>query len=226
MITTPTTDRGRATVGRILDAACELFTRQGVHATTLDDIGIAAGVGRGQLYHFFADKADIVADMASRQVQRVLDEVRSAITDMSTAEDVQRFCDELVSHHSEPDAVIRCPMGALIHQLTDSDEAARAALKAGFAQWETLLAEGLRRVADNGGLIPGADPPVMAVGLLAAYQGGLLLAEPDLDQHFSGARSRSFDIRQSQTVNPVKTRQLDRPHLHALLRESSIPVLY
>jgi AcrR family transcriptional regulator len=177
VITTPTTDRGRATVGRILDAACELFTRQGVHATTLDDIGIAAGVGRGQLYHFFADKADIVADMASRQVQRVLDEVRSAITDMSTAEDVQRFCDELVSHHSEPDAVIRCPMGALIHQLTDSDEAARAALKAGFAQWETLLAEGLRRVADNGGLIPGADPPVMAVGLLAAYQGGLLLAE-------------------------------------------------
>lgn len=65
----------------------------------------------------------------------------------------------------------------MIHQLTDSDEAARAALKAGFAQWETLLAEGLRRVADNGGLIPGADPPVMAVGLLAAYQGGLLLAE-------------------------------------------------
>lgn len=162
---------------RIIDAACELFTRQGVHATTLDDIGAVAGVGRGQLYHFFADKADIVADMVSRQVQRVIDEIQLAVADMSTAEDVQRFCDELVSYHTDPDVAIRCPMGALIHQLTETDEAAKAALKAGFARWEALLAKGLQRVADNGGLIVGTDPAVMAVGLLAAYQGGLLLAE-------------------------------------------------
>ena len=50
-------------------------------------------------------------------------------------------------------------------------------LKAGFTQWEALLADGLRRVADSGGLMPGTDPAVLAGGLLAAYQGGMLLAD-------------------------------------------------
>ena len=175
MITRPTTDRGRATVARVLDAACALFAEKGVRATTLDEIGAAAGVGRGQLYHFFAGKADLVADVVGLQVERIVDPIRPAVDAMSTADDVRNFCEAIISLHDSSEK-IRCPLGSLVPQL-DDDNTAREVLKAGFTQWEALLADGLRRVADSGGLISGADPAVVAGGLLAAYQGGLLLAD-------------------------------------------------
>jgi TetR/AcrR family transcriptional repressor of nem operon len=175
MITRPTTDRGRATVARVLDAACALFAEKGVRATTLDEIGAAAGVGRGQLYHFFAGKADLVADVVGLQVERIVDPIRPAVDAMSTADDVRNFCEAIISLHDSSEK-IRCPLGSLVPQL-DDDNTAREVLKAGFTQWEALLADGLRRVADSGGLISGADPAVVAGGLLAAYQGGMLLAD-------------------------------------------------
>jgi TetR/AcrR family transcriptional repressor of nem operon len=176
MITRPTTDRGRATVARVLDAACALFAEKGVRATTLDEIGAAAGVGRGQLYHFFADKADLVADVVGLQVERIVGSVRAAVDVMSTADDVRNFCEAIIRLHDSSEK-IRCPLGSLAPQLDDDNAAAREVLKAGFTQWEALLADGLRRVSDSGGLISGADPAVLAGGLLAAYQGGMLLAD-------------------------------------------------
>jgi TetR/AcrR family transcriptional regulator, transcriptional repressor for nem operon len=177
VITEPTTDRGRATVNRVLDAACELFARQGVRATTLDEIGAAAGVGRGQLYHFFADKADLVADVVASQVERVIASIQPSFDAMSTAADVRAWCREAVKVYESSTDPIRCPIGSLVHELDRDSGPAREALKAGFARWETLFAEGLRRVADNGGLTAGTDPSLLAGGLLAAYQGGVLLAD-------------------------------------------------
>jgi len=176
MITPPTTDRGRATVARVLDSACALFAEKGIRTTTLDEIGAAAGVGRGQLYHFFADKADLVADVVALQVERIVGSIRPAVDAMSSADDVRNFCEAVIRLHDTSEK-IRCPLGSLVPQLDDNNAAAREVLKAGFTQWEALLADGLRRVADGGGLISGADPAMMAGGLLAAYQGGMLLAD-------------------------------------------------
>lgn len=177
MITKPTTDRGRATVTRVLEAACVLFAKQGVRATTLDEIGAAAGVGRGQLYHFFADKADLVADVVALQVERVIASMQPSFDAMSTAADVRAWCDDAVRSYASSNDPIRCPIGSLVHELDQDEGPARDALKAGFARWEALFARGLQRVADNGGLIAGADPKLLAHGLLAAYQGGVLLAD-------------------------------------------------
>jgi len=172
----PTTDRGRATVARILDSACDLFGAQGVRTTTLDEIGAAAGVGRSQLYHFFVDKSDLVAEVVAYQVERVVAGLAPFLESMSTPADVQAWCDEVVAFHAASAPSIRCPIGSLVHQLGESDTAARHALLSGFQRWEELLARGLRRVADNGGLTESSDADTLASAMLAAYQGGVLLA--------------------------------------------------
>jgi TetR/AcrR family transcriptional repressor of nem operon len=177
VITKPATDRGRATVGRVLEAACVLFARQGVRATTLDEIGAAAGVGRGQLYHFFADKADLVADVVGFQVERVISSIQPSFDAMSTADDVRAWCEDAVRQHASSTDPIRCPIGSLVYELDADAGAARAALKAGFARWERIFTQGLLRVADNSELLAGTDPSMLAAALLAAYQGGMLLAD-------------------------------------------------
>jgi TetR/AcrR family transcriptional regulator, transcriptional repressor for nem operon len=171
----PTTDRGRATVGRVLEAACDLFNAQGIRSTSLDEIGTVAGVGRGQLYHFFVDKADLVAEVVTFQVERVIAELQPTMEAMSTSADVRAWCEAVVQSYTAPSGPIRCPLGSLINQLGDEDQGARSALQAGFARWEQLLEAGLRRVAETGGLRAGVDAEDLAAALLAAYQGGVLL---------------------------------------------------
>ena len=49
-------ERRAATRGAILQAAGELFSRQGFAATTVDEIAAAAGVAKGAVYHHFPAK--------------------------------------------------------------------------------------------------------------------------------------------------------------------------
>jgi hypothetical protein len=74
------------------------------------------------------------------------------------------------------DDPIRCPLGSLVHELAEQDGPARTALAEGFGRWRAELAAGLRRVKQRGELAAGADPDAVAAALLAAYQGGVLLA--------------------------------------------------
>lgn len=172
----PTTDRGRLTVGRILDAACVLFARQGIRLTTLDQVGRAAGVGRGQLYHFFCDKQDLVAEVVAQQVERVLAPQRPVLDAMAAPDDVRTWCRMAAELHEHAEDPVRCPIGTLVHELGEDDPLARQTLAAGFARWRACLAAGLGRVDAAGGLAGGVDADRLATGLLAAYQGGVLLA--------------------------------------------------
>src|SRR6185312_16685218 len=61
------------------------------------------------------------------------------------------------------------------------DEQARASLSEHFATWEGLLATAFRRMQDDGILPATADPDALATGLMAALQGGYLLAQADHD---------------------------------------------
>ena len=56
-----TTAKGRATRARILAAASELISDRGVAETSLDDVIERAGVSKSQLYHYFEDRAALLA---------------------------------------------------------------------------------------------------------------------------------------------------------------------
>lgn len=52
----PKQERAREKKERILDAALELFSKKGYHATNTKEIAAAAGVATGTLYRYFRDK--------------------------------------------------------------------------------------------------------------------------------------------------------------------------
>jgi AcrR family transcriptional regulator len=172
----PSTDRGRATRERILDAAAELFYRHGVGATGLDQVIAASATGKGQLYHYFTDKQALVHAVIERQIAAVLADQRLRLDRLTTRDDLRAWADALVAAYQDADHPVRCPLGALVAELAEGDPAAREALDHGFRRWTTALAAGLRRMAL-------AEPERHATALLAAYQGGLLLSQArgDLD---------------------------------------------
>ena len=178
--TEPRTDKGRATRNRVLDAATELVFEHGVAGTTLDDVRAAANVSKGQLYHYFADKEDLVHAVIDRTVQQVLG-AQPALADLSSWAAIAGWFDDLVQLQVDRHAIGGCPIGGLAGELARTNEQARTELAAGFDRWEAPLREGLRQMHADGKLRRGADPARLATATLAAIQGGLVLTQTRRD---------------------------------------------
>jgi hypothetical protein len=65
--------------------------------------------------------------------------------------------------------------------VAETDAQARTLIAAGFGQWSAAISDGLRRLHAAGHLPDGTDPDDLAVTLLAALQGGLILAQVQRD---------------------------------------------
>jgi TetR/AcrR family transcriptional regulator, transcriptional repressor for nem operon len=176
----PRTTKGRATQDRVLDAATALVFERGVAATTLDDVRAAAKVSKSQLYHYFADKEDLVHGVIDRTIQQVLG-AQPALADLSSWTAISSWFDDLVQLQVARHAVGGCPIGGLASQLTETDELARHALAAGFDRWEEPLRDGLEKMRSRDKLRRGADPAQLATATLAAIQGGLVLTQTRRD---------------------------------------------
>lgn len=65
----------------LLDAALDLFVERGYAATRLDDIASRAGVSKGTLYLYFANKEELFKALVRENIVRLLDRFRAEIED-------------------------------------------------------------------------------------------------------------------------------------------------
>jgi AcrR family transcriptional regulator len=170
------TARGAATRDRIVQAAADLMYAKGVNATTLDDIRAATGTSKSQLYRHFPDKDALVHAVIALRGQQVMDRETQRLGRLNSFSGLTRWRNALVRVNSLQNGAYGCALGSMANELADQDEQARASLAELFRSWEELLAAGLRRMQAKGTLSPDADPDQLAVGLMAALQGGYLLA--------------------------------------------------
>jgi TetR/AcrR family transcriptional repressor of nem operon len=178
--TQPLTHKGRATRDRILDAATALIFEHGVAGTTLDDVRAATNVSKGQLYHYFADKDELIHAVIDRTIQQVLD-AQPQLAKLSTWTAISTWLDDLVQLQVQRHAVGGCPIGSLAGELAETDELTRAEIAAGFDRWEAPLRQGLEQMRSEGKLRRNADPARLATATLAAIQGGLVLTQTRRD---------------------------------------------
>ncbi|MFC6010769.1 TetR/AcrR family transcriptional regulator [Nocardia lasii] len=104
----PTDRRKRRTHTAVLDAAQELFRREGYRGTTIDMLASAADVAVSSIYaNFAAGKADVYAALAWRTATRHA-EVMSAVIDASTPRgEVAAVFDRYVAFHRENPLALR-----------------------------------------------------------------------------------------------------------------------
>ncbi|WP_211768693.1 TetR family transcriptional regulator C-terminal domain-containing protein [Kutzneria sp. CA-103260] len=120
------------------------------------------------------------AETVEARLGRLLAIQEQVLNNLHSLRDLAHWRDEVVRLEQRRDDGI-CPLGDLAELLADGDEAGRSAVRACFTAWESLLAVGIIRVRDNGELAADADPDRLAAGLMAALQGGLLLARTTRD---------------------------------------------
>ena len=171
------TPKGRATRERIVGAAAELMSRHGVAGTTIEDIQEAAAVSTSQMYHYFADKGDLVAAVIDFQTDQVMAVQRLGLERLECLDDLHRWRNIMVDVVRSLGCAGGCPIGSMANELAEIDPLARAQLARSFAQWENVIHDGLTVIAARGEIPDGIDIDQVALAMLAAIQGGLLLSQ-------------------------------------------------
>jgi TetR/AcrR family transcriptional regulator, transcriptional repressor for nem operon len=169
------TRKGAATRARIVDAAAALIYQQGVARTTIEEVRDGAHVSSSQLYHYFDDKPALVRAVIDRQADRAIGTQEHF--DLSSLDGLREWRDFVVDHARSTDGRGGCPIGSIGSALAETEPEARAVVVASFKRWEASIMAGLLRMHALGRLAPEADPRQLALALLAALQGGLLLAQ-------------------------------------------------
>ncbi|MCW2603776.1 MAG: transcriptional regulator, TetR family, partial [Pseudonocardiales bacterium] len=145
--------------------------------TSVEDILTAADVGASQLYHYFGDKQGLVRAVIAHQADAIIARQRPLLDQLDTFEALQEWRDGVVDRQRRRDCVGGCIVGSLAAQLAETQPEVRPDLASAFRRWEDPIQRGLQAMKDRGALRPEADARQLALGLLAALQGGLLLSQ-------------------------------------------------
>ena len=176
----PVTRRGRASRERIVERAAELFAARGIAATSVDEVLAAAGAGKGQFYHYFRGRDELAAAAVGHRCAQVVAGLTEALGEVSSLAGLEQTLAGFVAGF-EQQGMPGCPIGTLATEVAGRNEDARLQAAAGFDAWERLLADALERMRQRGELRADAEPAVLATGLLASIEGGMVLAQARRD---------------------------------------------
>ncbi len=167
---------------RILAAASTLLRRQGYNATGVKQVIDESGAAFGSLYHFFpAGKEELGAEavmVSSAAFERLLAEAFDGVPDAATG--VRRLFAEAARQLVDSGYAEGSAIATVALETANSSERVREACAAAFERW--LTAAAARIAAGGAGTVPGTQRTPgnraveLAVGVVAALEGALVLA--------------------------------------------------
>ncbi len=154
---------------RIVDAATEVFTANGFHATSMDDILAAAGMSAGGAYRYFAGKDEIVAAVAERVVGGMTSGVDSLLAEGSD----EPFFDAVVRLLGMLDAVADGPgrLAMIVWGEAQRDPAIAALAQVEATKVRSSIRAFVERAHRAGELPEGRSPDDVATVLFAMFPG-------------------------------------------------------
>jgi AcrR family transcriptional regulator len=169
--------KGADTRLRIIEAAAELFHKQGVGATSPDQIIEASGTGKGQFYHYFKSKEGLVHEV----LQSHLDAIRTGAAplkyEIESWQDLEQWFLAQVALQRRFGMTRGCPFGTIGNEVTENDELIRQDLSLIFEVVKNKLAAFFIKEKAIGRLSKDADEDQMADFCIATIQGAMLMGK-------------------------------------------------
>jgi TetR/AcrR family transcriptional repressor of nem operon len=172
----PPTARGAATRERIVGTAAKLIRDRGVANFNLDTLRAESGTSKSQLYHYFADKDDLMLAVIRRQAEGVLATHHDYLSTATSIAGLRRWRDAVVALAAHTGCAGGCPLGSLVPGLAEAPRS-RAELAEGFERWQAEFVARFKAIRGRNTAKQERELADLATTLLASLQGGLLLAQ-------------------------------------------------
>jgi TetR/AcrR family transcriptional regulator, transcriptional repressor for nem operon len=165
---------------RILEAAARLFHERGFQPTSLDDIVVASGVCRSNLYYHFASKEALGLAVLDRLAVRFdAQMIEGTLRDgrRPARLRLEQFL-AAITDGLEVDACHRgCPFGNLAAELAGDHPKFRERLSGLFRRWEAAVVSCLRDGVRGGEFRSDLDVDRVATTLVSQFEGAVLLSK-------------------------------------------------
>ena len=157
----------KGTDQRILEAARDLFSKQGFHATGMRAIARAAKVSLGTIYHHFRSKDELLLAL----IQQEVDELKSFLNELISQqlppmEIIHRMVEQHFQRLSEKQQVMQVVQREWFAPSTQLHRKLRALLEEVAASVQELIRKGIRA-----GEIRPCNPTVVTYAILGVVMG-------------------------------------------------------
>ncbi|MBX6768093.1 MAG: TetR/AcrR family transcriptional regulator [Actinomadura rubrobrunea] len=184
---------------RLIEATRALLWERGYVGTSPKAIQARSGVGQGSMYHHFQGKSDLALAAIRRSADELRARAEAEFAGPGTV--VDRISAWL---RRERDVLKGCPVGRLTQDpdvMADPD--LRRPVKETFAWLTDRLADLLTEGRANGEFDAALDPVTTATALVAALQGGYVLARAaDSAEVFGQAVDGALGLLTAQVRHP------------------------
>ena len=167
--------KGVQTRERIIQAAADLFHKQGVRATSPDEVIEASGTGKGQFYHYFKNKEGLVHAVLQTHLEAIKTGAARINYEIATWQDLERWFVAQLEAQKSFRMTRGCPFGTIGNEITENDELIRQDLHLIFEVMKHKLAAFFIKEKANGRLLTAADEDRLADFCIATIQGAMLM---------------------------------------------------
>jgi TetR/AcrR family transcriptional regulator, transcriptional repressor for nem operon len=162
---------------KILSAAFDLFHQRGVHATGLDEILHASKTGKGQFYHYFKSKDDLVHHVLMTFFENLKSGRIPVKQELKTWDDLEQWFQFFVDVQKAMGCQRNCPIATIGAELDSAQAGLRRDIDAIFEYSRTPLVRFFEAMRQKGGLPRSAQPESLADFCYTIMQGGLLVSK-------------------------------------------------
>ena len=169
--------RGRATRARLIDAMRRTIEDKGISRASISDVLEQADTRKGSLYFHFQDKDELALAALAEAGEDFHDFVARTLAQGETPdEQLRAFLTEVLAVHRRRQFIGGCVFGNTSLEMADSDDRYARLLEDVFEGWAEQLATVIARGQEQGRLRAEFSAQRLARQLLAAIEGGIMLA--------------------------------------------------
>jgi TetR/AcrR family transcriptional repressor of nem operon len=181
--------QGAETRLRIIQTAADLFHKQGVGATSPDDIIEASGTGKGQFYHYFKGKEGLVHEVLQSYVASI--KSGSPVNYVIHSwKDLEQWFTGQLELQKRFGMTRGCPFGTIGNEVTENNELIRQDLSLIFELVRNQLAAFFIREKAKGRISREVNEGHLADFCIAVAQGGMLMGKVKRDSQLVEATFR------------------------------------
>jgi TetR/AcrR family transcriptional regulator, transcriptional repressor for nem operon len=162
---------------RIIEAALDRFHAQGIIATSVDEILLAAGAGKGQFYHYFDSKDDLIHEVLGFFYGRLRAGQLPGPIEIESWSDLERWFASFLEFQRRTNCERSCPVATIGADLQWGQELARQDVRLIFEFTRHCLSRFFTGLKARGELPQGADAEALASLCFSVQQGGMMLAK-------------------------------------------------